>query len=196
MIAVYAVLLVASQVALYLGALAYGLDRAGRRPIGEDERFDAVVVLGCRVRPDGTPSPTLVRRTEAGARLVTEGRAPRLVLSGGKVGSETTEASAALPTALAAGLSREAILLEERSRTTDQNAAEVATLLGDPDARVLLVTDAYHVTRSVRLFRKHFRHVRGHGVVVAGYPRIKGALREASVVVAYLAQGRFDEIRR
>lgn len=196
MIALYVVLLVASQVALYLVALAYGLDRVGRRPIGADERFDAVVVLGCRVRPDGTPSPTLVRRTEAGATLVKEGRAPRLVLSGGKVGSDVTEASAALPVALAAGISREAVLLEERSRTTDENAAEVAKLLADPGARVLLVTDAYHVTRSVRLFRKHFRHVRGHGIVVAGYPRLKGALREASVVVAYLAQGRLDDVRR
>jgi uncharacterized SAM-binding protein YcdF (DUF218 family) len=196
MIAGYVVLLLLSQVALYLVALAFGLDHLGKRPLGSDEPFDVVVVLGCRVRPDGTPSATLVRRTELGAHLVKEGRAPRLVLSGGRVGSDTTEASAALPHALAAGIARDAIVLEERSRTTEENAAEVARLLADPDARVLVVTDTYHVLRSVRLFRKHFRHVRGQGVIVSNWARIKGALREASVVVAYLAQGKLDEIRR
>ncbi len=192
MIALYVVLIVVSQVALYLAALAYGLDRAGRAPLVDDERFDAVVVLGCRVHPDGTPGPTLVRRAKEGARLVREGRAPRLILSGGKVGSETTEASAALPIALAEGLSRDAILLEERSTTTEQNATEVAALLADPEARLLVVTDAYHVLRSVRLFRRHFRHVRGQGIVGSGRARIRGALREATVVVAYLAQGKLD----
>lgn len=196
MIAVYVLVLLLSQVALYLAALAFGLDHLGKRPLGAEERFDVVVVLGCRVRPDGTPSATLVRRTELGARLVKEGRAPRLVLSGGKVGSDTTEASAALPHALAAGVARDAILLEERSRTTDENAAEVAKLLGDSELRVLVVTDAYHVLRSVRLFRKHFRRVRGQGVVMPGWVRIKGALREASVVVAYLAQGKLDDVIR
>ena len=187
-----ALALVGSQLALYIVALAAGLEWKGRRPVADDARFDAVVVLGCRVRPDGTPSPTLIRRVEAGARLVLAGKATRLVLSGGKVGSDVSEAAAALPHALGTGLSRDAISLEERSRTTDENALEVARLLGSRERSILVVTDAYHVPRSVRLFRKHFTRVAGHGVRDAGLSRVKNALREACVLTAYLAQGKLD----
>ena len=187
-----ALALLGSQLAVYVVALAAGLEWKGRRPVPEDARFDAVVVLGCRVRPDGTASPTLLRRVEAGARLVLAGKAPRLVLSGGKVGSEITEAAAALPYALGTGLSRETIELEERSRTTDENAAEVARMFGARDRSVLVVTDAYHVPRSVRLFRKHFTKVAGHGVRGGGVSRAKNALREACVLTAYLVRGKLD----
>jgi uncharacterized SAM-binding protein YcdF (DUF218 family) len=187
-----ALALVGSQLVLYVVALAVGLEWKGRRPVPDDVRFDAVVVLGCRVRPDGSASPTLLRRVEAGARLVLAGKAARLVLSGGKVGSDVSEATAALPHALATGLSREAIELEERSRTTDENALEVARMLGSRERTILLVTDAYHVPRSVRLFRRHFATVAGHGVRDTSLSRVKNALREACVLTAYLAQGKLD----
>ncbi len=183
---------IGSQVALYLGALAAGLEWTGRRRVVDDTSFDVVVVLGCRVLSDGSAGPALVRRVTEGARLVREGRARKLVLSGGQARSGISEAQAALPHALAAGASRDAIVLEERSRSTDENAREVARLLDDRELAVLVVTDAYHVPRSVRLFRKHFRKVAGHGVPGAGPTRAKNALREACVVVAYLARGRLD----
>lgn len=184
--------LIGSQAALYLGALAAGLEWTGRRPVLEGARFDVVVVLGCRVLPDGSAGPALVRRVAEGARLVREGRAGRLVLSGGQARSGVSEAGAALPHALEAGTPREVIVLEERSRTTEENAREVASLLGDRELAVLVVTDAYHVPRSVRLFRKHFAKVAGHGVPGAGFARAKNALREAVVVVTYLARGKMD----
>jgi len=184
--------LIGSQVALYVGALAAGLEWTGRKRVLDEARFDVVVVLGCRVLPDGSAGPALVRRVTEGARLVREGRAGQLVLSGGQARSGISEAQAALPHALEAGASREVIVLEERSRTTDENASEVASLLGNRELAVLVVTDAYHVPRSVRLFRKHFRKVAGHGVPGAGVTRVKNALREACVVVVYLARGKLD----
>lgn len=184
--------LLGSQVALYLGALAGGLEWTGRRRVLDDARFDVVVVLGCRVLPDGSAGPALVRRAAEGARLVREGRAERLVISGGQARAGTSEAKAALPHALEAGARPDRILLEERSRTTDENASEVAALLADRELAILLVTDAYHVPRSVRLFRKHFTKVAGHGVAGGGLSRAKNALREACVVVAYLARGKLD----
>lgn len=192
MIALYVVVLVASQVALYLGALAIGLEWKGRRPVDPEARFDVAVVLGCRVKPDGHATLALARRAEAGAKLVLAGKAKRLLLSGGAVGHTTTEAAAALVHAVATGLSPDLIDLEERSKNTDENAREVATKLGDRERSVLVVTDAYHVPRSVRLFRKHFTKVAGHGVPDASLSRVKNALREACVIVVYLARGRLD----
>ena len=60
----------------YVGGAVW-LDRHGRRAPARD-RYDAIVVLGCRVRPDGTASPALARRTRHAARLYREGLAPRL----------------------------------------------------------------------------------------------------------------------
>ncbi len=188
-----AIVLVASQAALYVAALAAGLEWKGRRAHPErGERFDYAVVLGCKLREDGAPTRTLERRVALGARIVLEERAERLVLSGGRVGRARSEADAALATALALGLARERIVLEEGSRSTEENAREVAALLADPSASILVVTDAYHVPRSTRLFSRHFRKVRGVGVPDRGLSRAKNAVREALVVISYLARGKLD----
>ncbi len=192
MIALYVALLIASQIALYFVALAIGLEWKGRRAVPPDARFDVAVVLGCRVRPDGHASLTLSRRAEAGAKLVLAGKAKRLLLSGGRVGHTNSEASAAFVHAVATGLSPDLIDLEERSTTTEENAKEVAAKLADRGRSVLVVTDAYHVPRSVRLFRKHFTNVAGHGVPDTSLSRAKNALREAGVLVVHLARGRLD----
>lgn len=192
MIVLYVLLVIASQFALYVVALAIGLEWKGRRPLERDARFDVAVVLGCRVKPDGHASLALSRRAEAGAKLVLAGKAKRLLLTGGSVGHRSTEASAAFVHAVASGLSPDLIDLEERSTNSEENAAEVAKALGDRRRSIVVVTDAYHVPRSVRLFRKHFEKVAGHGVPDTSVSRVKNALREACVLTMYLAQGRLD----
>ena len=182
------------QVPVYVGALAWLLDRRGQRTPAHCAAYDAVVVLGARVHADGAASPTLIRRARTGADLVKRGLAPRLILSGGKVEGATSEARAALPHVLSLGLSETAITLEEASTTTETNAAEVARML-DENARILIVTDAFHVLRSVRLFRAHFRHVDGHGTLGGWQSRVQGSLREALVLVVYLARGKLDRLR-
>jgi uncharacterized SAM-binding protein YcdF (DUF218 family) len=50
------------------------------------------------------------------------------------------------------GVPETAILTEDRSRTTYENAANTKHLLGS--SHILLVTTAYHLPRAVALFRK------------------------------------------
>jgi uncharacterized SAM-binding protein YcdF (DUF218 family) len=59
------------------------------------------------------------------------------------------------------GVPETAILLEERSRTTYENAVYTKRILGD--ASVLLVTSAGHLPRATALFRKQ-------GLQVTPYP--------------------------
>ncbi len=54
-----------------LGALL--LTRLGEEARAPDEAFDAIVVLGCRVGPDGRPSHALRRRAQHAARLYRAG---------------------------------------------------------------------------------------------------------------------------
>ena len=88
------------------------------------------------------------------------------------------------------GVREEAIVLEERSTSTEENAREAAALI---DAeRVLVVTDAYHVFRAERVFRRYFGEVRGVGSLSPPRARVRGALRQVFAVSAYAVFGRLS----
>lgn len=174
--------------ALLYATGAVALDRYGRRPV--EGRYDAIVVAGCRVLPDGRPSMALARRTRRAVELWRDGVAPRLVFTGG-VGADAPASEAAVAAALARrlGVPGEAILLEERSTSTDENARYAAALL-PPGARVVVVSDAYHVFRCERVFRRYFGDARGVGSIGHPWARMRGALREVAAVAAYGVLGR------
>ena len=124
-------------------------------------RFDAVVVLGAGVMGKGSLRPAdqlsglSMQRTFCGADLFAEGRAPRLVLSGGDAsifGAGPKEAVEMKRLAIRLGVPEQAIVLDDRSRTTHENAAGTKRLLGQ--SSVLLVTSASHMPRAAALFRK------------------------------------------
>lgn len=138
------------------------------------ERFDAIVVLGCRVR-DGLASAAFGRRLDVACALLREGVAPTLVISGGKVGSPVAEAEAGRTYVLSRGLAPvDRIVLEDCATTTRENATLTRVLLGD--VRVLIVTTDWHVPRARRVFRRSFTHVQA-----ASAPgKLRGALREVA----------------
>lgn len=170
----------------YLAAAAW-LDRRGRRE-PPDEPFDAIVVLGCAVKAGGRPSPTLARRARHGAALWHRGLAPTLVLTGGVGDHPPSEAAAAAAVVRGLDVPEEALVLEERSTSTEENAREAARRV---DARrVLVVTDAYHAFRAERVFARHFEHAVAVGSGGATSARVRGALREVIALVGYAALGR------
>lgn len=168
-----------------LAALA--LDRLGRRP-PPDGRWDAIVVLGCGVGPDGRPAPALRHRVERAVALWRQGLAPVIVFTGGLGAHPPSEAEAAAAHARALGLPPSAVRLEDRSTSTEENARFTAAL--HPNARVLVVTDAYHVFRARRVFARHFPAVAAAGSVAPLPSRARGALREVAAVAWYALTGR------
>ena len=182
--------LVITLCATALGAAAL-LDRYGR--CGAIDRanarapFDAIVVLGCRVFPDGRPSLSLERRARRAAELFHEGLARRLVTTGGLGDAPITEAAAAARIARSMGVPEEALVREGASTTTRENAMESARIIGG--GRVLLVTDSYHVFRAERVFRRHFDVAIGVGALGPRHARLRGALREVVAVTSYAARG-------
>jgi uncharacterized SAM-binding protein YcdF (DUF218 family) len=132
---------------------------------------DAIIVLGCALR-GGAPSPALARRVGCAVALLRQGRAPCLVLAGG--GDGPTEATAMRDIARREGIADAAILLEQRSRNTYENAVETARLLHERGfRRIILVTDRYHLPRARMLFR-----AAGHAIVASVHPPSRGILRE------------------
>lgn len=168
-------------------AAALALDRYGLRepPPGG---YDAIIVPGCRVLPDGQPSVALARRTRHAVRLWREGRAPVIVLTGGLGDYPPTEAEAAAAVARNLGVPDSALVLETRSHSTETNAAYAARLV--PARRVLAVTDSYHVYRCRMVFRRHFAEADAVGTAPPPYYRLRGALREVLAVIDYGRRGR------
>lgn len=178
--------LMAGAAGAYLGG-AYVLDLYGRRGVVGD--YDAIVVAGCRVMPSGRPSPALARRVEHAVELYREGIAPKLVFTGGVGAAEPSEAEASARLAEQLGVPREAMVLEDRSTSTEENARYAAALVGD-DARIVVVSSAYHVFRCERVFARHFADARGSGSIEQMSPRVRGAIREVTALSAYAVLGR------
>lgn len=138
------------------GALIALIHRVGRRAPSFPARPLTAVVLGARVYEDGTPSPALVDRVALGVKLLGEGRARRLLLSGGTPDTRPVEAEVMARLAREAGAGTEALVLEPRSRSTFENARECAALLAaDGETEVLLVSCDFHLARAGAQFRSH-----------------------------------------
>jgi uncharacterized SAM-binding protein YcdF (DUF218 family) len=168
--------------------MALFLDAYGRRPLPAGS-FDAIVVPGCAVRKDGTASGALARRTAHAIKLWHEGAAPRIVFTGGVGRYPPSEAMVAGDLALAAGIPREAIILEEQSTTTEANARLAAGLSAEmSDWHIVVTTDGYHCWRCRRLFGRHFRRAETVGSTPGRRLRFRGALREVVSIVKMLVR--------
>ncbi len=164
--------------------LAIALDRYGHRP-DPGGHFDAIVVAGCRVMPNGQPSLCITRRTTKAVELWRRGLAPVIVLTGGIGAFPPAESSAAAAVARGLGVPDSAMILESKSTSTAENARFSRALVDFN--RIVVVTDSYHVRRCEWLFGKYFGEVRGVGVAAPWPYRARGAFREALAYAYYIA---------
>lgn len=111
------------------------------------------VVLGAAVRPDGTPSAALTRRTAHAIALFRAGTIDAILACGGVVRHPPSEASLIASLCRDAGIPASAILVEDRSTTTRENLTNAKALL-PPGARVIIVTDPYHAPRARLIARQ------------------------------------------
>jgi uncharacterized SAM-binding protein YcdF (DUF218 family) len=118
----------------------------GQRPA------DAVVVMGA-AQYNGRPSPVFQARIDHAIELFKTGVAPLLVVTGGKAdGDLTTEAASARAYAIARGVPSEAILAEDRSRTTLESIRAVGLLMREHGLdSAVFVSDRPHMLRVLRM---------------------------------------------
>lgn len=144
-------------------------------------RFDALVLLGCRVS-EPPLSGAARRRVERAARAYTDGLAEVLVVSGGRRWNGVVEADALAEALVAAGVPREALVLERESQTTHENAVMTARLLRSQARRsVGVVTCDWHLPRALYCFERAGVAATGLGAVsppLSPVRRLLRALRE------------------
>lgn len=118
-------------------------------------RNDYLVIFGAAVRPDGTPSHTLVCRV-AGAVALADGRPnTKFVVSGGVGKYGPAEALVMKKMLLNAGIPEERIITECQSRNTLSSILHCKEILDSlPDVgNVTVCSSAYHNPRCRLLFR-------------------------------------------
>jgi vancomycin permeability regulator SanA len=113
---------------------------------------DAAVVFGARVYATGQPSPLLADRIATGIELYRSGLVGTLVMSGGDGADGFNEARVMRDQAIAAGIDPAAILVHPAGNSTvatvdDSLALLAARGLGSVPARVIAVSQAYHLPR-------------------------------------------------
>ncbi len=125
---------------------------------------DAIVLLGGAVQPAAPPErpdPDLsaaADRVWHAARLYHAGKAPFILISGGKLpwsSADLPEAEAIADLLRPLGVPDSALILETHSRTTRENRDDSLPILHAHGAhRILLVTSALHMPRAMALFSK------------------------------------------
>jgi uncharacterized SAM-binding protein YcdF (DUF218 family) len=158
------------------------LENRFKVPGAEEVRSgDAYVLLGGGVNdsaPDmygnGMLTGDSMIRLMTVYRLYRVERKP-IIVSGGAVGTERVpEGQIAKKLLLQMGVRAEDVIVENASKDTYENAQFVAELSSKRGIRrIILVTSAFHMERSVLLFRRHFQEIipypAGHYAQAAPY---------------------------
>ncbi|MGC3994573.1 MAG: YdcF family protein [Propionicimonas sp.] len=151
---------------------------------------DAVVVLGSGLIGGQVP-PLLAGRLRRGRqvfdRLTARGVPPRaMVTSGGQGPDEpVAEATAMASFLVADGLPADRVLTEDRSRNTEENLANTATVLAERGITgpIAVVTSDFHAFRAALLMRRHGMEGYAVGAPTARYYWPPAVIREFIAVL-------------
>ena len=132
-------------------------------PPAELPNAEAIVVLGGSTKPAFAPRPSVDLNEEGdrvlyGAQLYQQKKAPLVILSGGRIywgGSAPSESADMAVILRQMGVPASAIIQEPDSLNTRENAVNVKKILEARGIRrVLLVTSALHMPRSLLIFKR------------------------------------------
>ena len=132
------------------------------RKLKNPGKFDVVVVLGAAVWENAEPSPALRRRILHAVDLYLSGAANTLLVTGGVGKYPPSEAQVMRRLSMEHGIPGENIVLEETAQSTLESAMACADIIKKNNWKTaLIVTDKYHLFRSLMLFRQFGIRVEG-----------------------------------
>lgn len=118
------------------------------------EQSDVIIVLGAGLRRDGRAGDALWRRSLVAAQAYQEGFAPNIVCTGGVSENQTrSEASACREILIGEGVPPDAIVLEDKSHSTEENALNTRAIMAERGWNTaVVVTDSFHILRAGWIF--------------------------------------------
>ncbi len=113
-------------------------------PQDEPKKADVIVVVS---------GGQITSRAEKGIELFKQGYAPKLIFSGAALDDGLSNAYAMRDQALSAGISQDAIYIDEKSQNTYENALNTKKIIDSLGLKkIILVTSPYHQRRANQTF--------------------------------------------
>jgi len=150
-------ILLSLGILLFGGLVGFVCIREGKVAKKADDlpgTYDAVIVLGAQVKPDGTPSVQLSWRLDMAAEVFQQKAVPVVVCGAQGKDEPETEAAVMKRYLEDKGIPGNMILTDPDSFNTEQNLRNAKNLLKkySPNIRqVVIVSSDYHVPRSMAL---------------------------------------------
>ena len=112
-----------------------------------DGEFDCILVLGCQVWADGSPSKMLRDRIDRGLELYQAGAAPKILMSGdhGTIGYDEVNAMKRIATD--AGVASEDVFMDHAGFSTYESIYRARDVF--QCKRILIVSQEYHLYRAL-----------------------------------------------
>lgn len=137
-----------------------------------------MIILGAQIKGKDI-SKTLIKRLDTASRYMKENPGTVAVVSGGKGEKEAlTEAEAMKQYLLLQGIKEKRIIKEDKSRNTFENILYSKPFLKS-DSPVVIVTNGFHIFRSVQLAKKQGLVAQGLAAPTDGLLAVNYYVREA-----------------
>lgn len=144
--------------------------------------LDYVVVLGAGIMGK-TVTPLLAARITRGIEIYQKNPGSKLIMSGGQgPGEDIPEAEAMAEYAINLGIPKEGIIIENKSRTTNENLRFSHALM-KPNSKFCIVTNSYYVYRALVLGKRQGLQCIGYGAKTKWHFTLNAFVRE---FIAYL----------
>ncbi len=171
---------------LFLSFLLYSLFL---QILPSGKEFDYLIILGCGLRKDGTPTPLLAGRIEKAISLYDKQKnKPIIIPSGGQGKDEIISESLSIKNYLVAhGVEENHILMEDQSTTTMENLRNSKKLIVQRTGssagkqrkeKICLITSDFHVYRALSYAKKLGMNCQGCGARTAAYYYPSAMIRE------------------
>ena len=111
------------------------------------EGVDCILVLGCGVRSDGTPSDMLHDRLRRGVELYQLGAAPKLLMSGDHGREGYDEVDAMKTFAVEAGIASQHVFMDHAGFSTYESMYRAKEVF--QAKKIIIVSQEYHLYRAI-----------------------------------------------
>lgn len=146
--------------------------------IRKRKKLDYIVVLGCGVNGDKI-TPLLKGRVDRGLQVLQYNPYAKLILSGGQgPGEDISEAECMKRYAIEQGIAPERIILEDESVNTEENLKFSVLKMDVEKPKIAVVTNSYHVFRTLILAREMNIPCIGYGSRTKLYFSLNARIRE------------------
>lgn len=110
---------------------------------------ECIIVLGCQVKSDGTPSHMLSDRLDRAVELYKMGAAPKIIMSGDHGQTTYDEVNTMKQYAIDAGVPSEDIFMDHAGFSTYETVYRAKAIFGVKKA--IIVTQEYHLYRALHI---------------------------------------------